>query len=193
MKKLILLFGLLISIGLGTAAQTTVLTPSSDDSSKMDTIVMSTIEDAADPKEAATNLITTTLDRQAEAMSVIGVVSIIMIFGLPLFIVALVLWFRYKNKQARYRLAAEALAHGKEIPNEFYQRNSLQTQNNEILSKGIKNIFLGIGLGVFLWVLTEEESLAAIGFIIICLGLGQVVTAYATRSKDNQPTDIEKQ
>lgn len=193
MKKLILLFGLLISIGLGTAAQTTVLTPSSDDSSKMDTIVMSTIEDAADPKEAATNLITTTLDRQAEMMDVIGLVSIIMIFGLPVFIVALVLWFRYKNRQARYRLAAEALAHGKEIPKEFYEQSTPQMQNDEILRKGIKNVFLGIGLGVFLWVLTEIEGIAAIGFLIFCLGLGQVVTAYATRSKDNHPTDLEKQ
>ena len=38
------------------------------------------------------------------------------------------------------------------------------------MTKGIKNIFLGIGLGVFLWVLTEEEGLAAIGFLIFCMG-----------------------
>ena len=44
------------------------------------------------------------------------------------------------------------------------------------MTKGIKNIFLGIGLGVFLWVLTEEEGLAAIGFLIFCMGLGQVLT-----------------
>lgn len=38
--------------------------------------------------------------------------------------------------------------------------------------KGIKNIFLGIGLGVFFWVLIEEEGLVVIGFFIFCMGLG---------------------
>ena len=37
------------------------------------------------------------------------------------FIVAIVLWFRYKNKQAKYKLAAEALAAGRTIPTELVQ------------------------------------------------------------------------
>ncbi len=122
----------------------------------------------------------------------IAALAIIMIFGLPTFIVALVLYFAYKNKQAKYRLASEALAAGKEIPQELFNSNA-QKVNEDTLTKGIKNIFLGIGLGVFLWVLTHEEGIAAIGFFIFCIGLGQVVTAYATRPKNtNTSTDIEK-
>lgn len=122
----------------------------------------------------------------------IAALGIIMVFGLPIFIVALVLYFGYKNKQAKYKLASEALAAGKEIPQELFKGNP-KKENNDTLTKGIKNVFLGIGLGIFLWVLTSEEGIAAIGFLIFCIGLGQVVTVYATRPKEiNTSTDIEK-
>ena len=69
---------------------------------------------------------------------IIVLISVIMIFGLPLFIVAITLWFRYKNKQAKYKLAAEALAAGHSIPLElFIERN----RYNEIMTKGISHIF----------------------------------------------------
>ena len=129
----------------------------------------------------------------------VAALAVIMVFGLPVFIVALVLYFAYKNKQAKYKLASEALAAGKEIPQELFKGN-VKKENDETLTKGIKNVFLGIGLGVFLWVLTYEQGIAAIGFLIFCVGLGQVVTAYVTRSKENNThtehpsnTDIDKQ
>ena len=121
----------------------------------------------------------------------VAALAIIMVFGLPILIVALICYFNYKNKQAKYRLASEALAAGKEIPRDLFKNND-NDDNNNTLKKGIKNIFLGIGIGVFLWILTEEGGIAAIGFLIFCIGLGQVVTAYATRPK-NTNTDIEKQ
>ena len=122
----------------------------------------------------------------------IAALGIIMVFGLPIFIVALVLYFGYKNKQAKYKLASEALAAGKEIPENLFKANP-KKENNDTLTKGIMNVFLGTGLVVFIWVLTGEESLAAIGFLMFCIGLGQVVTAYATRPKEtNTGTDIEK-
>ncbi len=105
----------------------------------------------------------------------------------PFFIVAIVLWFRYKNKQAKYKLAAEALAAGRTIPAELF--NDPEEQGNAVMTKGIKNIFLGIGLGVFLWVLTEEEGLAAIGFLIFCMGLGQVLIAYTTTPHKKKKDD----
>ena len=108
---------------------------------------------------------------------IIVLISVIMIFGLPLFIVAITLWFRYKNKQAKYKLAAEALAAGHSIPQELFNERN---RNNEIMTNGITHIFLGIGLGVFLWVMTGVKGLAAIGFLIFCMGIGQVLIAYTT-------------
>ena len=43
--------------------------------------------------------------------------------------------------------------------------------------------------GVFLWVLTEEEGLAAIGFLIFCMGLGQVLIAYTTTPHKKKKDD----
>ena len=114
----------------------------------------------------------------------IPLVAIIMGCGLPVFIVAIIMWFRYKNKQDKYRLAAQALAAGQEIPNSLFSEPS---KDEQIFNKGVKNAFLGIGLGVFLWLLTGQEGLAAIGFLIFCMGLAQVVIGYSSRSKEQSP------
>ena len=196
MKKLMLSLMLLASVCFTGMTQGVKLVPSADDSTRMDTVVFSTIVDA-DGDEAeedlsvdlfSNNTHDINIDDEFRYLSIISIVTIVMIFGLPLFIVMLVLWFRYKNKQARYRLAAEALAQGKELPKEFLHQG-YREPHQDILTKGIKNVFLGIGLGVFLWVLTGEESLAAIGFLMFCIGLGQVVIAKVTRPKDN---DIDR-
>lgn len=109
--------------------------------------------------------------------------AIVMVFGMPVVIIFFILWFNYKNKKARYQIISEALASGKELPAEFYDEKSPSNGHKEVLTKGIKNVFLGIGLGVFLWVMTEEGGIASIGFLIFCIGMGQIVIAYATRSK----------
>jgi Protein of unknown function (DUF1304). len=114
--------------------------------------------------------------------SAVAIVSIIMVFGLPAFVIAVIMWFRYKNRQAKYRLASEALAAGHEIPKELFEETA--TKDVQIYNKGIKNVFLGIGLGVFLWFMTEEIGLAAIGFMIFCMGLGEVIISYSMRKRD---------
>ena len=120
----------------------------------------------------------------------IPALSIIMVFGMPVVIMFFILWFNYKNKKAKYQIISEALASGKELPAEFYAEKSPSNGHVEVLTKGIKNVFLGIGLGVFLWILTGEGGIASIGFLIFCIGLGQIVIAYATRSK-NTDNDLE--
>lgn len=122
-----------------------------------------------------------------------GIFAIAMVFGLPMFIVFMILWFGYKNKKAKYKLASQALASGQAIPRELFQDQSKSEQNKDILSKGIKNAFLGIGLAIMLWCFTENTGVASIGMLILCIGLGQIVVALATRDKNtNNGTDIER-
>ena len=107
----------------------------------------------------------------------IAALSVIIIIGLPFFIIIMLLYFSYKNKQAKYKLASETLAAGKDIPENLF-KNTPQKENIDVLQKGIKNIFLGI--------------------LIICIGMGQVVIAYVTRpnrtdSDSQSHSDIEKQ
>ena len=49
----------------------------------------------------------------------VAIISIIAIFGMPVFIIFVVFFFRYKNRKARYRLAEQALAAGQPLPEEF--------------------------------------------------------------------------
>ncbi len=192
MKQLLFILAFLMGTCLSAHAETIKLVPSASDSTRMDTVVVSEIEDAEEYEESDSPHFSTSFDGNEffdGSTSTIAIVAIIICCGLPFFIVAIMLWFRYKNKQAKYKLAAEALAAGQTIPKELF--DDMENQNHAILTKGIKNIFLGIGLGVFLWILTEEEGLAAIGFLIFCMGLGQVLIAYTTASRNKKDGEKE--
>ena len=196
MKQLILLFAFLTSFSMQSFGQI----PQSADSDTLNgTTVVSTIDDPDDYWTEEKQLskggefIFKQMEDMTKAALIIPVLGIIMIFGLPILIVALVLYFRHKNKQAKYKLAAEALAAGKEVPKELFEENlASPKQNNETLTKGIQNICLGLGLGVFLWLLTNVAAIAAIGFIIFCKGVGEVIIAYTTRSSEKEPSTTPK-
>lgn len=188
MKQLLFILALLIGTCFATHAKTIKLVPSALDSTRMDTVVISDLQDVDEDQNAAMHDISSDFgDWNSGPPTSVAIVALTICCGLPFFIVAIVLWFRYKNKQAKYKLAAEALAAGRTIPAELF--NDPEEQGNAVMTKGIKNIFLGIGLGVFLWVLTEEEGLAAIGFLIFCMGLGQVLIAYTTTPHKKKKDD----
>ncbi len=184
MKQFLLIFTFLMGVFLIGNAQEIQLVPSAGDSLRMDTVVVSELQDVEyDEDESNLPYIGPDLNDAAfiEALPAIIFASLLAIFGLPFFIIAMVLWFRYKNKQARYKLAAEALATGRSIPQDLIEQP--KNADERVLHKGIKNICLGIGLGVFLWVLTETEGIAAIGFLIFCIGVGQVLIAYSSKPR----------
>ena len=127
-----------------------------------------------------------------------GFIIVLLLFSSPIIITALILGFRHKNKKAKYKIISEALAAGKDLPKEFFVDPSKSTDTKVVLSKGIKNACLGIGLTIMLWCINEDRGIASIGILIFFIGIGQVITAYATREKEenkNEPTnstDIEQ-
>ena len=118
------------------------------------------------------------LDNQASE-TLIAVTAIVFVFGLPLLIVFTVFFFRYKNRKAKYRLVEQALASGQPLPENFFKEVG---NNNDILNKGINNIFVGIGLFIFLWAITGEFSIGCIGLLIMFTGFGQLVIHYSTQN-----------
>ena len=191
MKRLFFLFTFLTCLYIQSYGQNQ---ETADSDTLQETTVISTIEDTDDYEGSdnlafenmVTDIVKTTL--------IIPILAITMGLGLPIFIIGFVMYFRYKNKQAKYKLASEALAAGKEIPQGlFNEHTSTTTQDNETLTKGIKNICLGIGLGVLLWYLTEEEAIAAIGFLIFCMGVGKIIIAYATRPSNQRDNHFTKE
>lgn len=106
--------------------------------------------------------------------TVIAVTAIVFVFGLPLLIIFVVFFFRYKNRKAKYRLAEQALASGQQLPENFFK----EAAATDIRSKGINNIFVGIGLFIFLWAITGEFGLGCIGLLVMFTGFGQLVIFY---------------
>lgn len=111
---------------------------------------------------------------------IITVTAIVFVFGLPLLIIFIVFFFRYKNRKAKYRLAEQALASGQQLPENFFK----QAEVEDTHTKGIKNIFTGIGLFIFLWAITGEFGLGCIGLLIMFTGFGQLVIHYSQQKKN---------
>ena len=111
--------------------------------------------------------------------TIISVTAIVFIFGLPLLIVFTVFFFNYKNRKAKYRLAEQALSSGQQLPEDFF-KNAEKTE--DIRTKGIKNIFIGIGLFIFLWAITGNFGVGCVGLLIMFTGFGQLVIYYTQDS-----------
>lgn len=114
--------------------------------------------------------------------TIIAVTAIVFVFGLPLFIVFTIFFFRYKNRKAQYRLAEQALASGQPLPEKLFK----EMRTTDIRSKGISNIFSGIGLFIFLWAITNEFSLGCIGLLVMFTGFGQLVIYYTQQNRDGE-------
>ena len=69
------------------------------------------------------------------------------------------------NQEAR----PGALAAGQPLPAEFIRENKTVDSR----SQGIKNTFTGIGLFIFLWAITGEFGIGAIGLLVTFMGIGQ--------------------
>lgn len=113
--------------------------------------------------------------------TIISVTAIIFVFGLPLLVVFIVFFFRYKNRKAKYRLAEQALSNGQQLPENFFKN----AEAEDIRTKGIKNIFTGIGLFIFLWAITGRFGLGCIGLLIMFTGFGQLVIHYSQQKKND--------
>ena len=123
-------------------------------------------------------------DRVNDAL--IPLMGLVLCFGFPLFLIFIIFYFRYKNRKAKYRLIEQAMAAGKPLPPDFFKSDVVKEMGMaDIRSKGIKNIFLGIGLFIFLWAITTQFSIGCIGLLIMFTGFGQVVIYY-TQDKHSQ-------
>lgn len=117
------------------------------------------------------------IGKTATAGMVFALFVVALVFGFPIIIIILALYFRNRNRREKYRLVEKALENGQPIPAEFIK----ETTKGDTESEGIKNICLGIGLFIFLWALTHSFGLGCIGILIFFIGLGQYINARKNR------------
>ena len=147
--------------------------------------------DAGAKKDSATAIVafsdtTDTDDQDAAPDSVMNytqdaiipiTIVFIICFLAPVAIIGLVIYLIVKSRNQKLKLAEMAIKSGQPIP-DFAAKNQV-SRNDYLWSKGIKNIFLGIGLTVMFFIL-GINALCSIGLLIAIYGVGQAIIAKTT-------------
>lgn len=144
-----------------------------------DSIDLNTAEVCTDDESIASVLISEMSSNLIPAMGIIAV------FGMPVFIILIVFIFQHKKQKAEYELAAKALEAGKDIPEGLFSTKKSEEKNT--LTKGITNLFAGIGISILLWVLVDAKY-ASIGVLVTCIGIGQIII-YRIMNPASQKTE----
>jgi len=192
MKKLILIMALVLSGSIAMLAQDQQ-TESVDVSDKTTRSIEQILENIDGTLQDILGKVESTVVTSDEGSSfdmldfsedvIIPLVAITLIFGMPVFIVLIVFVFRHKEKKRKYQLAERALAAGKDIPIELFEKPIAKADTK---ARGITNAFLGLGLGIFLWALTGELGLGCIGFMIMLVGIGQIIIHYTSSKSERR-------
>lgn len=98
----------------------------------------------------------------------------------PLGILGLIFYFIYKNRKQKYKLAEMAIKAGQPVPEALREKTAAKPSGT--LDKGLKNIFLGMGLVAFFWIIDITVGIA-VGVLIIFNGAGQTAIAYAAERR----------
>ena len=163
-------------------SDTTAIDDEAEDNSYVTRSVTYSSKDAQELKE-----VMETMGGFFEPWVAVSIVSIIVIFLLaPLLIIFVVFYFVNKNRKERYKLAQMAIQNGQPIPDEVLKGNTPnEPQNSNDYTAGLRQIFLGIGLAIFLGIVAGKIGFG-IGALVFCIGLGKVVIAKKSGS-DNDP------
>ena len=198
MKHTLILLGLMAATGLGMQAANRTVTDTVVDGQQISDTLSITIYEGTDSDEADTDV--TYRHRHDDSglqwigfnfgddapETIIALTAIVFVFGLPALLLFIIFYFRYKNRKAKYQLAEKILASGQPLPPDFFNEIGVK----DLRSRGFSNLFLGLGLFIFLWAITGEFSVGCIGLLVLCIGLGQVTTYY-TRERKNKNTTTE--
>ena len=101
------------------------------------------------------------------------VILIIFVFS-PLIIFGLLLYFIFRNRKQKMKLAEMAMQNGQPIPDQLLKEHTPDDQ--ETYKKGMRQLFLGVGLMVFLGI-TVGKVVLGIGALVFFIGLGKVLIA----------------
>lgn len=108
----------------------------------------------------------------------------------PVLIVGLIIYFIIKSRKQKIQLAELALKNGQPIPQDITRSNK-QPNDQGLWEKGVKKMFLGIGIVVFS-IFIHSRMCTGIGFIIAFYGAGQAVIAWTTK-KGIAPSNSTKE
>lgn len=210
MKQLLITLTMLLVLGLTTEAdaQKHRHTPQPQQTELVDSTSKNGVEAFSDTTSTASTptaaddnfpfddeddyVVTTNLDRFFDHFGVMQtglagmffvLIVLLIIFVLsPLLIIIAVFYFVNKNRKDKMRLAQMAMQQGQPIPDQLLKEQS--PVGDEEYKSGIRQCFVGVGLMIFLWFAAGEVGFG-IGALVFCIGLGKLIVAKSTASKNN--------
>ena len=108
------------------------------------------------------------------------VAEIVGIFGLPILIVIVVCYYRYRKERLKSEIIKNYLNAGQQVPTEILQVVPVE----DSLHSGISYIAKSIGLYLALGLLINWK-IAVVGVFPLFLGLGNLLVWYINRNRDN--------
>ena len=114
---------------------------------------------------------------------IVCIILFIIFILAPVAIIGLILFFIYKSRKERMRVMEAAIKNGKEIPMDAL--GTPYSNNDAIWDKGVKQVFLGAGLAVLLWVILGKLGLA-IGALIALIGFGNMAIGHNAKQKQKE-------
>lgn len=107
-------------------------------------------------------------------MGFVLLILLILFVLAPVLIIGIILYFVYKNRKQRMRLAEMAIKNGQPIPQELVE--TPKPVDDDLRAKGIRQVALGVGLTCFLGWFVGDVG-AGIGILVLCIGLGNLIIA----------------
>lgn len=138
---------------------------------------------------------------------------VLIVFGLPVLLIAVILYFVFRNRKEKYELQKMAIEKGLNPNTVYYTGNQTETKeanmtsgttassnvnpaafgnlsdsmtpDNVLWEKGVKQMCLGAGVALLLGFIVDAEF-SLVGVLVFFLGLGKVIIA---RNRQNRGGD----
>ena len=108
-----------------------------------------------------------------------GYIFVLIIIGLPVLGCLVIAYLSYRSKNNRYKLMQNAMEKGVSLPNPDNNNMSVSVNDEMLWRRGIKKLFVGIGL-IVLGLVMGIDPLEAIGYFVAIFGAGQMFIAYSS-------------
>ncbi len=122
---------------------------------------------------------------QSLSRDITGIIANISIFGLPVLIVGLVLFFRYRDNQNLYKIVNNMVDKGMEIPTHLLQIQRKKAPRSD-LHKGLILISLGLGIACFLKI--QGGDAWSLGIIPLFIGVAYLIIWKLESGKQKEKT-----
>ena len=114
-------------------------------------------------------------------------ITLFTVFGAPVLIVGLILYFSFSRSRALHRTVRMMVEKGQPVPEALLNPPPAQRQRSDV-RRGVVLTMIGIGVTVFLGAASEWEGGAwTLGLIPFLIGLGYLLVWKLDTKKDNPP------